>query len=139
MSLELESEIHRLRLGDHACFLYDNPADDLATLVPYFKDGLSRGEQCFFVADKSEWPALLRMLSEAGVDGEGEAQRCALCHFQPTNNLTDTQVTIDTAIREGFSVTNSLRGKSLSHYVGTTCVEQGQCSPEKSSECIRSR
>jgi signal transduction histidine kinase len=113
MSFELEREVHHLRLGQHACFLYDNAADDRATLAPYFKDGLDRSEQCFLVAAQSAWPALLALLKETGVDVGREVDRRSLRFlpveryfsrgFDPAAQLRVFEVGTDAAMTAGFS------------------------------------
>jgi signal transduction histidine kinase len=85
MSTELELELRNLKPGDHACLLFDGAAraDDWATIVPFFREGFSRGERCHLVVDDArERDIAIRMLSAAGMDAELEAQRGALTFFE---------------------------------------------------------
>jgi signal transduction histidine kinase len=78
MSLELERELRLLQHGEHLCLLYDSPADCSATIIPYFKEGLARGERCIFgeCDDPGESPRVL--LARGGIDVEQEEQRGSL-------------------------------------------------------------
>src|SRR5579859_5461463 len=81
MSVELDLELRNLKLGDHACLLFDGAsrADEWETVVPFFKEGLSRGERCnLIVEDADQRATAMRMLSAGGVNAELEVQRGAL-------------------------------------------------------------
>jgi signal transduction histidine kinase len=118
MSVELELELRNLRLGDHACLFVDGAgsADEWETIVPYFKQGLSRGERChLIVADADERATAMKMLSAAGVDSELEVQRRALTfaeeapeifapgRFDPRARLGAFEERVRQSLAEGFS------------------------------------
>jgi signal transduction histidine kinase len=116
MSVELELELRNLKLGDHACLLFDSAASEWAHIVPYVKEGLSRGERChLIVADADQRATAMRMLSAAGVNSELEVQRRALTfaleepemfapgRFDPRARLGALEARVNRALAEGFS------------------------------------
>jgi signal transduction histidine kinase len=114
MSTELELELRRLQPGQHLCLLYDSPADTWDTIVPYFRDGLARGEQCLFVGDGDSARESALALARAGIDVERETQRGALgistaseCgilggDFQPRAELEQLEGAVARALSQGF-------------------------------------
>ena len=68
MQGSLHRGLNRLRFGDHVCLSYDHPDEARAPLVPYFRDGLLRGERCVFVGTSNENDQLAQDLTGAGVD-----------------------------------------------------------------------
>jgi signal transduction histidine kinase len=116
MSVELELELRNLKAGDHACALFDSAGcgDDWATIVPFFKEGLSRGERCQLMVDDAEQRRVaMQVLSEAGVDSELEVQRGALTFFEqgpqmfarfnPRVQLRALEVAVSQSLAGGFS------------------------------------
>jgi signal transduction histidine kinase len=117
MSVELELELRNLKLGDHACLLFDgaSTADDWATIVPFVKEGLSRGERCHLIVDDADRRAkAMHMLSSAGVDAELEVQRRALTlaeqdprvfapgRFDPRAQIRVFEAIVDKTLAKGF-------------------------------------
>jgi len=84
MSVELELELRSLKLGDHACLLFDSAAgaDDWETIVPLFKEGFSRGERCHLIVREGQRATATQILSGAGLSSELEVQRGALTFFE---------------------------------------------------------
>lgn len=78
MTTELERRVTDLRHGDHICPIYDSMAEQLAWAVPFLNGGLARGERCLYVADDRSVRQIVRELTAAGVDVEGEIERGAL-------------------------------------------------------------
>src|ERR1700733_4976531 len=72
MANEFVHQIGRLHRGDHACLLYETSDDQLAAMVPFFKDGLARNERCLYVADDRTVDEVKAYLSEAGIDVSSE-------------------------------------------------------------------
>jgi len=68
MQGSLDRGLDRLRFGDHICLSYDHPDEARAPLLPFFRDGLLRGERCVFVGTPNENDQLLKDLTGAGVD-----------------------------------------------------------------------
>jgi signal transduction histidine kinase len=114
MSTELELELRRLKPGQHLCLLYDSPADTWDTIVPYFRDGLARGEQCLFVGDADSTRESTLALAGAGIDIDRETHRGALgistaCEsgilggdFQPRAELGHLESAVARALSQGF-------------------------------------
>jgi signal transduction histidine kinase len=116
MSAELELELRNLKPGDHACALFDSAgrADDWETIVPFFKEGLARGERCHLVVgDADRRRAAMQMLSEAGVNSELEVRRGALtffelgpktfAHLDPRVPLRAIEAQVSQSLAQGFS------------------------------------
>jgi signal transduction histidine kinase len=117
MSVELELELRNLKLGDHVCALFDSAgsADDWETIVPFFQEGLSRGERCHLVVDDADQRATaMQMLSAAGVNAQLEVQRGALTfaqhepeelapgRFDPRARLGAVEAKVGQALADGF-------------------------------------
>ena len=47
----LREQLAGLAAGAHVCQLYDTPEQQIGALVPYFRAGISRGEQCLYIGD----------------------------------------------------------------------------------------
>jgi PAS domain S-box-containing protein len=47
----LVRQLENLRPGAHLCPIYTSAAERLRILVPYFQDGIVRGERCLYLAD----------------------------------------------------------------------------------------
>src|SRR5579859_1197398 len=54
----LERQLASLQPGAHVCPIYSSPDERLLLLVPYFKTGIARGEQCLYIADEASVDAL---------------------------------------------------------------------------------
>ena len=78
MATELELQLGRLKPGDHLCLIYENAAEQLATVVPYIQAGLARGERCLCIADDLSIAAVAQALAAAGTDVARERRRGAL-------------------------------------------------------------
>ena len=117
MSVELELELRNLRPGDHACLLFDSAAsaDDWETIVPLFKEGLSRGERCHLILGEGRRATAMQMLAAAGLSAELEVQRGALTflelepgalspgQFEPRVMLRATRAWVGQALADGFT------------------------------------
>ena len=107
---ELELELRRLQHGQHLCLLYDDPADNWATIVSYFREGLARGERCLFGGDGDDARELVQRLASVGIDVERETQRGALgilntsgpLSHEPTVELDLLEHAANQALRDGF-------------------------------------
>jgi signal transduction histidine kinase len=117
MSVELELELRNLTPGDHACLLFDSAAsaDDWETIVPLFKEGLSRGERCHLILGEGRRATAMQMLAAAGLSAELEVQRGALTflelepgalspgQFEPRVMLRATRAWVGQALADGFT------------------------------------
>ncbi|MBI3455629.1 MAG: MEDS domain-containing protein, partial [Candidatus Rokubacteria bacterium] len=75
---ELEQGLAPVEPGHHICLVYDNPAEQLAAVLPFLKEGLARGAQCVYVADDRTVEEVATALTAAGVDVARERERGAL-------------------------------------------------------------
>ena len=57
-----------LGVHDHACLMYESPADQLAVAAAVIGAGLARGEQCLYVAGADRASAVAEALRAAGID-----------------------------------------------------------------------
>lgn len=78
MTTKLEQELSKLKHGDHICFIYENPAEQMAVTVAFIMDGLNRGDRCLYIADDRIIDEVVQALEAAGVDIGQERQRGAL-------------------------------------------------------------
>ncbi|MGH7766440.1 MAG: MEDS domain-containing protein [Candidatus Binatia bacterium] len=79
METELAERILDLQAGDHLCLLYEkDPAEQMPALVPFIQDGLSRDEQCIYIADDQTADELAGRLERGGIDIGKECDRGAL-------------------------------------------------------------
>jgi len=64
--------------GDHVVFIYEDTPELTAFVVPFIKEGLTKGERCLYVVDDQELPEITEALSAGGVDVDRESRRGAL-------------------------------------------------------------
>jgi len=76
MQSELTKQILSLQQGDHLCLFYENdPAEQMPALVPFIAEGLSRNEQCIYIADDHTVDELSTRLAQSGIDVREETAR----------------------------------------------------------------
>jgi PAS domain S-box-containing protein len=79
MQSELTQRILGLDEGDHLCLFYDrDPAEQMPALIPFIQEGLSRDEQCIYIADDQTVDQLAERLEASGVNVAKESDRGAL-------------------------------------------------------------
>jgi PAS domain S-box-containing protein len=78
MTTELERQLIDLKQGDHICLIYETRAEQMASAIPFPKEGLSRGERCLYIADDSSVEAIAQELAAAEVNVDHERERGAL-------------------------------------------------------------
>jgi signal transduction histidine kinase len=110
--LSLEAD---LRAGDHVCAMYDTDAEWLRAAIPYFGEGLVRGEACVYVAPEKNAAQLEVALRAAGIDVTAALRRGALRfpsaeatylrggHFDPDAMIALWQELIDAAEGNGYT------------------------------------
>ena len=62
------SDLKQLQHGDHLCVLYRSVEELKNGLSPFIKEGLNRGELCFYIADEHMDPELAGLLASDGID-----------------------------------------------------------------------
>src|SRR5258708_15266655 len=90
MATELETQIRRLKQGDHICLIYENPREKVEVSVPFVIDGLARGERCVYILDESGMEQIVQALAAAGVDVAREQKRGALRFTTPEQTFLRT-------------------------------------------------
>src|SRR5262249_37078633 len=56
---------------EHACSIYNDPTEQLASVVPFLRAGLDRGERCLYVAENQhKFVSIVAALNDAGVSAE---------------------------------------------------------------------
>ena len=65
----------RATAGDHVFVVYEDAAELYAFVVPYFKDGLAKGERCIFLCAESNPAATVKALAAHGLRIGSEVQR----------------------------------------------------------------
>lgn len=61
--------------GDHVFVVYENAAELYAFVVPYFKEGLAKGERCMFLCADANPTAVVRALSARGLRIGSDVER----------------------------------------------------------------
>src|SRR5687767_4089114 len=67
MDTDLAQQIRRLHHGDHSCLMYETREQQRAATVPFFKEGLARGERCLYIADDRSVDEVQSYLAAAGI------------------------------------------------------------------------
>ncbi|MFP2927471.1 MEDS domain-containing protein [Pyxidicoccus sp. 3LG] len=74
----LGQQIHRLGHGDHVCLIYETFEEQMAALVPFFQEGLARGECCAYIVDERTAEEVAAALAARGTDVEAALASGAL-------------------------------------------------------------
>ncbi len=72
--------------NDHLALLYDDPAEQLATVAAYVHGGMARDERCLYVADDNSARAVRAALAQTGIDVEAarDAGALSICAAEET-------------------------------------------------------
>lgn len=70
-----------LRPGDHVCYVYDDPAEQLRNISKFLAEGLPLGERILYVLEHHTAAELDAALAAHGVDVAKERARGALLYF----------------------------------------------------------
>ena len=104
----------RLAAHDHLCLIYETREEQLSALVPFLRQGLERGERCFYVADHRRVAEMDPALRARGLDLDGAVQRGAFAlateretylaggEFDPDKMLDLAEGAAAQAVRDGF-------------------------------------
>ncbi|MGH7230892.1 MAG: MEDS domain-containing protein, partial [Nitrospiraceae bacterium] len=96
------------------CLLYNNTAEQMATVIPFFQEGLTRRERCLYVADEQTIEAVETALNEHGIDVRALSGQGALHfltkydtflrygRFEPPIMVEFMDKLINQAIQQGF-------------------------------------
>jgi len=104
-----------LRPGDHVCYLYDDPAEQLLNISKFLAEGLPLGERIIYVFDHHTPVEIDAALTAQGVDVVKEHGRGALCYlskeqsyllggsFDPEAVISGWRTLLKKTLRDGFS------------------------------------
>ena len=70
-----------LRPGDHACYLYDDPSEQLRNISKFLAEGFPLGERVLYVFEHHTPAEIDAALYEHGVDAAKERERGALIYL----------------------------------------------------------
>ena len=104
----------------HACAFFQSPQEEYATLLPFVRDGLERGERAYHILPSQQRAEYLDQLRSAGIDVATAQQRGQLNvvtseetylrggHFSMEGMLTQIQEALEAGARLGFPLTRLL-------------------------------
>src|SRR5947207_571922 len=72
----LQEQLNELKHGDHLCLIYENEAEQLASLLPFIQAGVAKGERCLYIANDGMAGKIAAALVVAGVDLDGATENC---------------------------------------------------------------
>jgi PAS domain S-box-containing protein len=99
----------------HVCLVYDSQEEQLATVIPFLRIGLERGERCLYVMDENSASAVAAALSAEGVDVDSKLRSGALVlatkreaylkegRFDPDWMIGFLKESVEAALAAGFS------------------------------------
>jgi len=94
---------------------YGNRAEQMATIIPFLKDGLTRGERCIHIADEQSVEEVAQSLRAAAVDVRRQQKRGALLlltkretylrsgKFDPRDMIASLRQMQEQALADGFA------------------------------------
>jgi PAS domain S-box-containing protein len=69
----------RLPTSEHFCSIYREPSEQLASLIPFLRTGLERGERCLYIAENNhKFARVVAALNNAGLAGDAAVRSRAL-------------------------------------------------------------
>jgi PAS domain S-box-containing protein len=74
----LVPQLGAIQHGDHLCSFYHSPSEQLGVVVPFLKEGLTRGEACLYVAVDRTVNEVTGALEAVAIDVKRELHRGAL-------------------------------------------------------------
>ncbi|MFP2905286.1 MEDS domain-containing protein [Pyxidicoccus sp. 3LFB2] len=111
----LAQQIHHLDHGDHVCLIYDSFEEQMAAMVPFFREGLARGESCAYIVDEHAAEEVAAALTAHGLDVASARASGALQFltkrdaylrsgtFDPVAMIAFLRETQDAALAAGFT------------------------------------
>ncbi|WP_247002069.1 MEDS domain-containing protein [Halosolutus gelatinilyticus] len=81
----VESHDGHAHSNDHFALIYENREDQLASAIPFIRQGLERGERCVYVADDNSREDVLRAMRDYGIDVDAALESGALSVLTPAD------------------------------------------------------
>jgi PAS domain S-box-containing protein len=112
---KLPATLEGLRVHDHLCLIYETREEQFATIIPFVRIGLKRGEKCVYIADDNSAAAVLAAMRGHGLDVDAALGGGALSviskkeaylregYFDPDLMIGFLRETIEAAMNEGFT------------------------------------
>ncbi len=69
-STNIDSELKKIRIHDHCCFIYETEQEWRAAVIPFLLQGLICGEKCVYVVNNRSESYICECLVSAGADVE---------------------------------------------------------------------
>ncbi|MFA6608681.1 MAG: MEDS domain-containing protein [Candidatus Paceibacterota bacterium] len=107
--------IKKVGVHDHLCLIYKNKEEQFATVIPFIRIGLERGEKCIYVADENTTTDVIEAMNKEGVDTETAIKKGSLKiinkkdtylrlgYFDPDEMIEFLTESIKQAKEEGYS------------------------------------
>jgi len=74
----LAAALRRLDKHDHLCIIYETRDEQFASVLPFIRIGLERGEKCVYIADENSAAEVLTAMKQDGIDVESAVDSGAL-------------------------------------------------------------
>ena len=115
MSSDLEHQVSCLGHGDHLCMVYETPAEQVAAVVPFIRDGLKQNEVVAYITDEQTLQELSQDLEEKGIAVQNERACGSLVlltkreaylrggTFDPQGMIRYLDETVRDALNRGFA------------------------------------
>ena len=71
---DLVSAIGKIKKHDHLCLIYKTQEEQFATVIPFIKIGLQRGEKCIYVADDNTAAVVINGMKSQNIDVEAAVE-----------------------------------------------------------------
>lgn len=104
-----------LRPGDHVCYFYDDPVQQLKTISVFLAEGLRKNERCVYILHQNTLEQVAEAIAAQGIDIAKERERKSLVFltknesylasgsFDPEKMVSLLRNITKDALNEGFS------------------------------------
>ncbi len=115
MDYNNQSNKHEINAHHHLCSVYETKEAQLATIIPFIKIGLTRGEKCIYIVDDNTAQEVLSAMKLEEIDVDSNIKSGSLCifnkqdtylkhgYFYPELMIQFLKDTVDSTKEEGYS------------------------------------
>ena len=75
---DLVKAIEKLDIHDHLCLIYETREEQFASIIPFMRIGLERGEKCIYIVDDNTADAVLTAMHSEGINVQSAIKSGAL-------------------------------------------------------------
>ncbi len=112
---DLIKALEQLNVHDHLCSVYETKEEQLATVIPFIKIGLTRGEKCIYIVDDNTAQQVLSAMKLDGIDVDSNITSGSLSifnkqdtylkhgYFDPELMIQSLKDVVDSAKEGGYS------------------------------------